>query len=55
MPFAIAMTLVLFVSTALLLYQFWTGSLLPGSADRPEETAAPASSEPWSPTSANAA
>ena len=28
MPFAIVMSLVLLISTALLLYQFWAGSLL---------------------------
>lgn len=35
MPFAIAMSLVMLISTALLLYQFWTGSL----ADHDTETA----------------
>ena len=33
MTFAIAMSLVLLISTGLLLYQFWTGSLLGDDVD----------------------
>lgn len=38
MPFAIAMTLVILVSTSVLLYQFWAGSMLhEQTADAAEE------------------
>lgn len=33
MQFAIAMTLVVLISTAFLLYQFWTGVLAPDDAE----------------------
>lgn len=46
MQFAIAMTLVVLISTAFLLYQFWTGVLAPDDAEtassqRAEATEAP--------------
>jgi hypothetical protein len=34
-PFAITMTLVVFISTAVLGYQFWSGSLAGDDADAP--------------------
>ena len=46
MTFAIAMSLVLFISTAMLLYQFWNRSVLDGEpdssqADQPAESPTP--------------
>lgn len=36
MTFAIAMSLVLFISTAMLLYQFWNQSVLDSESDAPQ-------------------
>jgi hypothetical protein len=33
--FAVVITLVVFVSTALLIYQYWTGSLMPTDGEAP--------------------
>lgn len=41
MPFAIAMTLVILISTGVLLYQFWSGSLLSDQVDAPADEPRP--------------
>jgi hypothetical protein len=39
--FALVITLVVFVSTAVLIYQYWSGSLLPDEGDTAEAPAPP--------------
>ena len=53
--FALAITLVVFVSTALLIYQYWSGSLMPAADDAADTAARPETIERVTPADVPAA